>query len=100
MASECPLVRFWAVIALNVLHAAPIVAAFWLGSAAQLWLAATCLVAAVGAAASWWLPALRRRVWAPDAADRGARANAIAGVACETFLGVWFLAAPPGLVFG
>lgn len=100
MASERPLVGSWAVVALGVLHAAPGVAALRLGSAAQVWLAAACLMAAVGVAASWWLLPLRRRVWAPDAADRGAVWNAVAGVVCEVALGAWFLVAPPGLVFG
>ena len=70
------MIRPWAVIALSVLHGAPFVAAFWIRSAAQSWFAGVCFVCAAGVAATWVVPVLRRKVWAPDAAERGAAWNA------------------------
>lgn len=100
MNSERPLVRSWAVVALSVLHAAPFVAAFWLRSAAQGWLAGECFVAAAAVTASWVVPGLRRRIWAPDAVARGAALNAAVGVGSELSLGVLFMVLPSDFVFG
>ena len=94
MADERPLVRDWAVAAVGLLHTAPVVAAFWIGEAAQAWLAASCFAVAVLVAASWLVLALRRRVWAGDAAARGAAWNAVAGAGCELSLGLLLLAVP------
>jgi hypothetical protein len=100
MDHERQLIRSWAVIALSILHSAPIVAAFWIGSAAQCWLAAACIAAAAVITASWVLPGLRRRIWSSDAAERGAAMNVVVGVGCELLLGIVLLAVPSDLMFG